>query len=143
MKKIMIITRLAFLAILLLMTPIVSFGTVEENSIEKQLLTIKAYDPSGTWNVEIELPDETTKMIMIISKDDEGEFEISMEDTAEDETVELDEISFDEEDMTLTAEVEVDGSTVEIALEFDGDSVEGMVYADGMEFELTGERETD
>lgn len=139
----MIITRLAFFALLLLMTPIVSFGIVEVNSIEKHLLTLKAYDPSGTWNLEIELPDETTEMIMVISKNDKGELEISMEDTGEDVTVELEEISFDEEEMTLTGEVQVDGATVEVALEFDDDSVEGLVYADGMEFKLTGERETD
>lgn len=139
----MTVTRLIFFALLLLATPVYSVKAVEENSVGKSLLTIQAYDPSGTWNIEIDVPGRTGEGIIVISKNDKGEYEVSMEDTSEDETVELEEVSFDEEEMIMTAKANVDGSTFDIELEFDGDTIEGKVSVEGMEMKLTGERETD
>lgn len=102
-----------------------------------------AYDPTGTWNIEIDLPDRTAEGIIVISKNDKGEYEVSMEDPSEGETVELEEVSFDEEEMILTGEADADGITLEIKLEFEGDTIEGKVSAEGMEMKLSGERETE
>lgn len=136
MKKIFITIRLTFFALLLLSTPVYSGGMIDKSEITN------AYDPSGTWNAEIEVPGRTVDLIITISKNDEGEFEVSIEDTDEGETKELEDVSFDEEDKVMTGEVDADGTTIDIELKFDGDSLEGTVSAEGMEMELSGERET-
>lgn len=143
MKNIFMVIRLTLFAFLLLSTPVYSGETANGDSFSKHLLILKAYDPSGVWNAEVEVPGQTVELIITISKDDEGDFEVSMEDTTDNETVELEEISFDEEEMIMTGEVNVDGITMDVVMEFDGDSVEGKVSAEGMEMKLTGERETD
>lgn len=143
MKKILLVTRLALFAFLLLSTPVYSGETINGNSFNKQLLKTKAYDPSGTWNIEIETPGGTEEGIIVISKNDKGEFEVTLEDRSQNDQVELEEVSFDEEDMKLTGEADVDGMTLELELEFDDNSMEGKASAQGMEMKLTGERETD
>lgn len=137
------VTRLALFAFLLLATPVYSVEAVEENSTGKYLLKTQVYDPSGTWNIEIETPGGTEEGVIVISKNDKGEFEVTLEDNSQNEAVELEEVSFDEEDMTLTGELNVEGMTLELELEFDDDSMEGKASAQGIEMKLTGERETD
>jgi len=143
MKKILIATRLTLLAFLVLSTPTYASGTTSKTALNQSLSMTKFYDPSGTWNVEIDLPDRTAEGVIVISKNEKGEFEVSMEDTTENDTVELEEVSFDEEEMTLTGEVDVDGLLLKIVFEFDGDDIEGKISAEGVEMTLSGERETD
>ena len=62
-------------------------------------------------------------------------------DTARDDSLELEKVSFDEEKKKLTAEGNDDGITFEVVLEFDGNSLKGKMSAMGAEMTLTGERE--
>ncbi len=128
MKKVFMTVRLTLLAFILMSTPVYSGG-------------INAYDPSGTWDVEIEVPGQTVDGVITIAKNDKGEFEVSIEDTTENETKELEEVSYDEESQVMTGEISVEGQTLEIELEFDGDSLEGTISVEGMEISITGERE--
>lgn len=143
MKKILMVTRLTLFAFLLLSTPVYPGEMVTGNSFSKSLLITKAYDPSGTWNIEVETPAGTEEGIIVISKNDKGEFVVEMKDTSENESLELSKVSFDEEEMTLTGEADTDGLTLEMELAFDGDTMEGKISAGGAELTITGERETD
>ncbi|MFY0594485.1 hypothetical protein [Roseivirga sp.] len=143
MKKILTITRLTLLAALLMTAPLYSGIANQIDKHNSSKVNIIAYDPSGTWNAEVEVPGQTVELIITITKDEDGDFEVSMEDTTDNETVEMDDISFDEEGMTMTGEVDADGTIIDVEFEFDGDSIEGKLTAEGMEMKLTGERETE
>ncbi|OEK04423.1 hypothetical protein [Roseivirga misakiensis] len=141
MKKLLIACRVALFAALILSVPAYSNGANEAKEIKKENSKVIAYDPSGTWVAEVEVPGQTVELIITISKDDDGDFEVSMEDTTDNETVEMEDISFDEEEMTMTGEVDADGTTIEVELEFDEDEISGTLKAEGLEMKLTGERE--
>ncbi|OEK06358.1 hypothetical protein [Roseivirga misakiensis] len=100
-----------------------------------------AYDPSGNWELEVELPSGKEEGAITITKDEDGDYEVTLVDTDEDENIELDEVSFDEEEMVMTGEFETEGMAATIEMTFDDDSVEGTISFAGFEITFSGERE--
>ncbi|GAB5525052.1 MAG: hypothetical protein Roseis2KO_29240 [Roseivirga sp.] len=96
-----------------------------------------AYDPTGTWNYEIETPDGAISGDMTIAKTD-GEYEISVE-TDDFGTLELEDVEI--KDKEMTANVDVQGVTAEFEIEFDGDEMSGIVLYGGEELPIVAERE--
>ncbi len=96
-----------------------------------------AYDPSGTWNYEIETPDGAISGDMTIAKTD-GEYEIAVE-TDDFGTLELEDVEL--KDNEMTASVDVQGVTAEFEIEFDGDEMSGIVLYGGEELPIVAERE--
>ncbi|GAB5525051.1 MAG: hypothetical protein Roseis2KO_29230 [Roseivirga sp.] len=96
-----------------------------------------AYDPTGTWNYEIETPDGAISGDMTIAKAD-GEFEVTVE-TDDFGTLELEDVEVKENEMT--ASVDVQGVTAEFEVEFDGDEMSGVILYGGEELPIVAERE--
>lgn len=96
-----------------------------------------AYDPTGTWNYEIETPDGAISGDMTITKTD-GEFEVKVE-TDDFGTLELEDVEVKEKEMT--ASVDVQGVTAEFEVEFDGDEMSGIILYGGEELPIVAERE--
>lgn len=138
MKNILTIKRSVILLVVVLATIAFSSKEVISKSMLEQPVIQDKYDPSGTWNYEIETPEATLQNTMTISKDDEGELEVSLEVDGFG-TIELEDISF--EKMVMEATAEVDGDSVEFEFNFEDDSMEGTIYVDGEEFTITAERE--
>ena len=100
------------------------------------LVEEKAYDPSGSWSYEVEMAEGTMTGDMEIKKV-EDEYEVSIE-TDQFGTLELEDVTMDEN--TMEANVEIDGAIIDFEFEFDGDSMEGIVYTPDGEIEMTAER---
>lgn len=96
-----------------------------------------AYDPTGTWNYEIETPEGAISGDMTITKTD-GEFEVKVE-TDDFGTLELEDVEVKEKEMT--ASVDVQGVTAEFEVEFDGDEMSGIILYGGEELPIVAERE--
>ena len=95
-----------------------------------------AYDPSGTWDYEVETNEGTMSDKLTISKED-GKYEISIE-TTQFGTLELDDIVLSENE--LSANVDMQGAIIEFEFEFDGDSMEGKVKTPDGELTMTAKR---
>ncbi len=137
-RKLFILKSLAFtlfcaVALTYPIKDVVSGPVEQDNPIQT------VYDPSGTWNYEIETPDQTLQNTLTISKNEEGEYVASLEADGFG-TIELQDITF--EKMVMEATAEVDGDSVEFEFKFDDDSMEGIVFVDGEEFTITAERES-
>lgn len=141
MKKLLVVKTLAFFAITLLITPLHSFEMKGEKLHTNEASGILAYDPTGDWDVEIEMQGQKMEGEIVISKNEKGEFKVVLVDTARDDSLELEKISFDEKKKKLTAEGNDSGITFEVVIEFDGNSLKGKMSAMGAEMTLTGERD--
>lgn len=97
-----------------------------------------AYDPAGVWVCEIESPDGNISSKMTISVNEAKEYEVTVA-TNEYGDLELADIVF--EDNKMEGNVEVAGGVADFELEFDGDSVEGIIYFGEDELPIEGERE--
>lgn len=97
----------------------------------------KAYDPSGNWSYEIETPDGTDSGKLVIAKED-GEYDATIESMGYG-TLELTDVTF--EKMVMEGTVEVAGGVADFELEFDGDSMEGVIYFGEDELPITAERD--
>jgi len=95
------------------------------------------FTPVGVWVYSVSTPDGDLTDEMTITKDEEGGFEVSIESDVYG-TMELEDITF--EKMVMEASVELNGDNVSFEFEFDGDSMEGMVYAGEDELTITAER---
>ncbi|MFY0629287.1 MAG: hypothetical protein JXR05_02830 [Flavobacteriaceae bacterium] len=98
---------------------------------------IKDYDPVGVWDYEVETPDGTVTGEMTISRDEEKKLEVSIESEAYG-TLELEDVKL--EKSTLEGNTEIEGQSLSIEMEFDGDSMEGTVYMGEQEMSLSAER---
>lgn len=96
------------------------------------------YSPVGTWDYEVETPDATLTDVMVIKLDEEGEFEVRIESQVYG-TLELSNITF--EKMIMEGEIEVEGASMSVEFEFDGDSMEGVVYTGEEELPITAEKQ--
>lgn len=97
------------------------------------------YDPSGTWDYEVETPDGNVTGEMIV-KLEEGEYEVVIKsDVYGDLTVS--DITF--EKMVMEGEIAVEGQSMSVEFEFDGDDMEGAVYTGEDELAITAERQKD
>lgn len=97
------------------------------------------YSPVGTWDYEVETPDGTLTDEMIIKLDDEGEYEVTIESEIYGNLV-LSDITF--EKMVMEGVIEVEGASMSVEFEFDGDSMEGVVYTGEEELSITAEKQT-
>ena len=95
------------------------------------------YDPSGVWNYEAESPQGTQKGEMTIEKND-GKYEVTIESNGYG-TLELSSVKFSKN--TLEAELDIEGNVLDFEMEFDGDSMEGTIYAGEDELSITAERQ--
>ncbi len=100
------------------------------------LVDSKAYDPSGDWTYEVAMPDGTLTGDMKIAKAD-GEYEVTIESNVYG-TLELEDVNM--EDMTMEANIEIEGDIIDFEFEFDGDSMEGTIYTPDGEIDMTAER---
>ena len=91
---------------------------------------------AGIWDYEVPTDQGTLEGEMTITKN-EAKFDISIETTSYG-TLELDEIKVSGND--LTANVELEGATIEFEFEFDGDSMEGTIGTPDGELEITAKR---
>lgn len=98
--------------------------------------TATDYDPSGTWDYEVEMAEGTMSDEITISKDDD-KYEVSIE-TTQFGTLELDNIELSGND--LSADIDMQGATIEFKFEFDGDSMKGTVSTPDGELEMTAKR---
>lgn len=96
----------------------------------------KAYDPTGTWNYEVETPEGTLTGEMKITKS-ENEFEVIIESDVYG-TLELEEVAL--EGNVMEASLELEGDLLDFEFEFDGDSMEGVVYSGEDELSISAER---
>lgn len=95
-----------------------------------------AFGPEGTWVYEVETPDGNVSGEMEITFS-EGEYGVTIESDVYG-TMKLEDVSMDEG--VIEATYELDGMLLDFAMEFDGDSMEGVVYAGEDELALTAER---
>lgn len=96
------------------------------------------YDPSGTWNYEMEIPEQRMQIGVITIEKENGQYQVTWE-TDDYGTLELEDVEFD--GMDLTASVEVSGGVAEFEVEFDGDSMQGTIYFGEDELPISAERE--
>lgn len=136
MKNLTTLKRSA--ALLLVMLTLAAFPMQQGVSgpVDMDTEIQNAYDPTGTWNYEVETPDGNLTGEMTIKKVD-GEFEVKIESDVYG-TLELEDITF--EKMVMEASIEIEGDQIEFEWEFDGDSMEGTVYSGEDELAMTAER---
>uniref|UniRef100_UPI0040489F36 hypothetical protein n=1 Tax=Roseivirga sp. TaxID=1964215 RepID=UPI0040489F36 len=96
------------------------------------------YSPVGTWNYEAQTPDGTLKDVMTIALNAEGIYEVTIKSQVYG-TLELDDVEF--EKMVMTGNVEIEGESIEFEMKFDGESMEGIVYAGEDELVIKAERQ--
>ena len=90
-------------------------------------------DIAGTWDYEVEAADGTMTGEMTIEKSDDT-YTIKIE-TTQFGTLELEEIEFN--DNELTANIEMEGAVIDFEFEFDGDTMEGTVGTPDGDLEMT------
>jgi hypothetical protein len=107
---------------------------LEQNSIQN----LNQYSPVGTWNYEAQSPDGTLKDVMTITLNAEGIYEVTIKSQVYG-TLELHDVEFDK--MVMTGNVEIEGQSIEFEMKFDGESMEGLVYAGEDELVIKAERQ--
>ena len=95
-----------------------------------------AIDPSGVWDYEIETPQGNMSGEMTIKKSGD-EFSVSIE-TEQFGSLELTNVSLDGKEMT--ADIEMQGASVDFSFEFDGDSMKGSVSTPDGEMDITAKK---
>lgn len=95
------------------------------------------YDPSGTWDYEVETPDGNITGEMIVKLED-GEYEVVIKSDIYGDLT-LEDISFEKN--VMEASISVEGESMAIEFEFDGDEMEGAVYTGDEELAITAERQ--
>jgi hypothetical protein len=91
------------------------------------------YDPSGTWDYEVETPDGYVTGEMTV-KLVEGKYDVLIKSD-----VYVSDITF--EKMVMEGEIAVEGQSMSIEFEFDGDEMEGAVYTGEEALAITAERQ--
>lgn len=95
-----------------------------------------AIDPSGVWDYEVETPQGNMTGEMNIKKSD-GNFAVSIE-TEQFGTLELGNITLEGNEMT--ADIDMQGATVEFSFEFDGDSMKGSIATPDGDMDITAKK---
>lgn len=93
-------------------------------------------NPVGIWDYEVPTDQGTLEGEMTITKND-ANYTISIETTSYG-TLELEEIKISGND--LTANVALEGATIDFEFEFDGDSMKGTITTPDGELEITAKR---
>ena len=100
------------------------------------MTTITDYDPTGIWDYKVETEQGTLSDKLTISKGDDG-YEISIE-TTQYGTLELENVKLKGND--ITADIDMQGATVEFEFEFDEDTMKGTVTTPDGEMNMTAKR---
>jgi hypothetical protein len=108
--------------------------SLAQNSVQN----VSQYSPVGTWNYEAQSPDGTLKDVMTITLNAEGIYEVTIKSQVYG-TLELDDVEFDK--MVMTGNVDIEGQSIEFEMKFDGESMEGIVYAGEDELVIKAERQ--
>ncbi len=95
------------------------------------------YDPSGTWDYEVETPDGSITGEMTV-KIAEGKYDVLIKSDVYGNLT-VSDITF--EKMVMEGEIAVEGQSMSIEFEFDGDEMEGAVYTGEEALEITAERQ--
>ena len=93
-------------------------------------------NPAGIWDYEVPTDQGTMEGEMTITKND-AKYDISIE-TTNYGTLELEDIKISGDD--LTANVALEGATIDFEFEFDGDSMKGTITTPDGELEITAKR---
>ena len=96
-----------------------------------------AYDPSGVWDYEVETPEGTQTGEMTIEKN-KGDYEVTIESSVYG-TLELSKVKLDKQNMV--GELDLQGNSLDFDMDFDGDSMEGIIYMGETELEISAERQ--
>ena len=128
MKKVMNLKK--SMAALVMLVALVGFTAMDK---------APAYDPSGTWTYEIETPDGAISGDMEIEKEGDGYSVTMMTDDFGDH--ELEDVEFNDKN-EMTGSVEVQGVTAEFEVEFEDDSMSGVILYGGEELPIEAERES-
>ncbi len=95
------------------------------------------YDPSGTWDYEVETPDGNLTGEMTV-KLTEGKYEVVIK-TDVYGNLTLADVAF--EKMLMEGSISVEGQSMSIEFKFDGDDMEGAVYTGEDELAITAKRQ--
>ena len=95
------------------------------------------YDPSGTWDYEVETPDGSITGEMTV-KIVEGKYDVLIKSDVYGNLT-VSDITF--EKMVMEGEIAVEGQSMSIEFEFDGDEMEGAVYTGEEALAITAERQ--
>ena len=117
------------LAALFMMVAMVTFTAMDK---------APAYDPSGTWTYEIETPDGTISGEMEIEKDGDSYTVVIGTDDFGD--LELEDVEVEGNEMT--GSVDVQGVTAEFEVEFEDDTMDGVILYGGEELPIVAERDS-
>ena len=94
------------------------------------------YDPSGVWDYEVEMGEGTMTGEIKITKD-EDDYQVSVE-TEQYGTLELESVELKGND--LTANIDMQGATIEFKFEFDKNSMSGTVSTPDGNLDITAKR---
>ena len=95
-----------------------------------------AIDPSGVWDYEVETPQGNMTGELTIKKSD-GDYAVSIE-TEQFGTLELGNITLEGNEMT--ADIDMQGATVEFSFEFDGDAMKGSIATPDGDMDITAKK---
>lgn len=128
-------TVFAFLFIAAIISGCAASGTTT-NSSAKTSTKKKLYDPTGVWEYTVDTPDGGSAGTMRINGNP-GAYTASLE-TDQFGTIEMTGVSV--QDTNMTGSLEVMGTFAEIECQFDGESLQGVVYLGQDAFPMTGRR---
>jgi len=94
------------------------------------------YDPSGIWDYEVEMGEGSMTGEIKITKDDD-DYQVSVE-TEQYGTLELENIELKE--ANLTANIDMQGATIDFKFEFDKNSMSGTVTTPDGDLDITAKR---
>lgn len=94
------------------------------------------YDPSGIWDYEVEMGEATMTGEITITKEGD-DFQVSVE-TEQYGTLELEDIELKGND--LSANIDMQGATIEFKFEFDKNSMTGTVSTPDGDLDITAKR---
>jgi hypothetical protein len=100
--------------------------------------SMSQYDPTGTWDYEAQTPDGTVKDVMTIVLNDEGVYEVTIKSQIYG-TLELDDVLLDK--LVLTGNVDIEGTSIDFEMTFDGDNIEGIINTGEAELTFTAKRQ--
>ncbi|MDG1527655.1 MAG: hypothetical protein P8I51_07010 [Polaribacter sp.] len=93
-------------------------------------------DPSGVWDYEVETPQGNMTGELTI-KNSDGDYAVSIE-TEQFGTLELGNITLEGNEMT--ADIDMQGATVEFSFEFDGDAMKGSIATPDGDMDITAKK---
>ena len=96
-----------------------------------------ALDPVGVWDYEVTTPDGDVTGEMTITKTDDGYAVVIESDMYG--KMELEDVTMEEN--VMEASFELDGMLLDFEFEFDGDELEGVVYAGEDELSFTATKQ--